>query len=107
MQIRSGSREEFGRSRVGPLAGLLAAAAPVVGCSDVPYPFNGPSQDEKEKVVLPPPEPPSLVIDQLSVGMPTFPLKDGRFSYRVKFFVTFRDEADREGTVEASTTITR
>ena len=60
-----------------------------------PFRVTGPSQGQTEPVPPRPPEPASLIIEQLSIGLPPLALQDGKFWYRVKFFV--RETSGRGG----------
>jgi hypothetical protein len=70
------------------LGAVLAAALLTTSCQDRPYderpyPFPGPTPGQPG----PSSEPPSLVIERLSVGTPPLALEDGTFWYRVKFLI--------------------
>ena len=69
------------------LAIFIGMALLVTSCEDRPNPVTGPGQGQTSPVAPAPPQPASLVIDQLSVGLPPLALQDGKFLYRVKFFV--------------------
>ena len=69
------------------LAIFIGMALLVTSCEDRPNPVTGPGQGQTSPVAPAPPQPASLVIDQLSVGLPPLALQDGKFWYRVKFFV--------------------
>jgi hypothetical protein len=69
------------------LAVVIGMALLVTSCEDRPNHVTGPSQGQTSPVTPAPPQPASLVIDQLSVGQPPLALQDGKFWYRVKFFV--------------------
>ena len=77
------------------LAVVIGMALLVTSCGDEWKPVTAPSQGQAGPVTPGPPEPASLVIDQLSVGLPPLALQDGKFWYRVKFFV--RETSGRSG----------
>ena len=86
-------RRSFGHERVSisswfpSLAAVIGMALLVTSCEDRPNSITGPSQVQTAPVAPRPPEPASLVIEELSVGMPPIVLRDGTSWYRVKFFV--------------------
>src|SRR5215813_3324810 len=101
MQRRLCGHERVSVSRWFPsFAAVIGMALLVTSCEGNPNPITGPSQGQTASVAPPPPEPASLVIEELSVGMPPIVLRDGTSWYRVKFFV-------RETSGHSSATILR
>lgn len=86
-------RRSFGHNKVSvsssfrSLAIFVGMALLVTSCEDRPNPVTGPSQGQTSPGAPAPPQPASLIIDQLSVGQPPFALQDGKSWYRVKFFI--------------------
>lgn len=68
-----------------PLAAVIGMSLLVTSCED--RPITGPSPGPAEPVVPRPAQPASLVIERLSVGMPSGDVRGGASWYRVKFFV--------------------
>jgi hypothetical protein len=77
------------------VAVVIGMALLATSCGDGLKPVTGPSQEQAGPVTPRPPEPASLVIDQLSVGLSPLALEDGKLCYRVKFFV--RETSWRSG----------
>ena len=79
------------------VAVVIAMALLVTSCGGRSNAVTGPTQGQTGPVTPAPPQPSSLAIEQLSVGLPPLALQDGKFWYRVKFFV--RETSGHSGAI--------